>query len=95
MGLLPADADTRALISLALLVVGTVLAVVALRRRRWEVPAAAVATAGVVGWLFTASAYDGPSLAVVVDGRGISLGDLLSLPAFLLVLWLSYRGAKR
>jgi Na+-translocating ferredoxin:NAD+ oxidoreductase RnfD subunit len=95
VGLLPDGADTRAWISLALLVAGTVLAVLALRNRRYEVPATALATAGVVGWLLTADAYDGPVLAVVVDGNGIDLGDLLSLPAVLLVLWLSYRGWRR
>ena len=95
MSLLPEAADTRALISLLLLVVGTALALVALRNRRWEVPAAVVATAGVVGWVFTAGSYDGPVLAVVVEGNGIHLGDLLSVPALVLVLWLAYRGWRR
>ena len=95
MGLLPEAASTRALLSLVLLVVGTVLAVVALRNRRWEVPAAAVASAGLVGWTLTSSDYDGPVLFVVVEGNGVHLGDLLSLPALLLVLWLCWRGVRR
>jgi hypothetical protein len=67
----------------------------ALSNRRWEVPASVVATAGVVGWVFTAGAYDGPVLTVVVEGNGIHLGDLLSLPGGALVLWLGYRGWRR
>jgi hypothetical protein len=94
VGLLPEAASTRALLFLVLLVLGTVLAVLALRNRRWEVPGAALATAGVVGWTLTSSAYDGPVLFVVVGDNGLHLGDLLSLPATLLVLWLSYRGAR-
>lgn len=95
MDLLPDSASTRALVSLVLLVIGTVLAVIALRNRRWEVPAAATASAGLVGWTLTSSAYDGPVLFVVVGDNGVHLGDLLSLPALLLVAWLSWRGARR
>lgn len=95
MDLLPDSASTRALVSLVLLVIGTVLAIVALRNRRWEVPAAAIAAAGLVGWTLTSSAYDGPVLFVVVGDNGVHLGDLLSLPALLLVAWLSWRGARR
>lgn len=95
MDLLPDSASTRALVSLVLLVLGTVLAVVALRSRRWEVPAAAVASAGLVGWTLTSGSYDGPVLFVVVEGNGLHLGDLLSVPALLLVLWLSWRGVRR
>ena len=94
MGLLPEAASTRALLSLVLLVLGTALAVVALRNRRWEVPAAVLATAGVVGWSLTSQGYDGPVLFVVVEGNGFHLGDLLAAPAALLVLWLSWRGAR-
>jgi hypothetical protein len=93
--LLPDAASSRALLSLVLLVVGTAVAVVALRQRRWEVPAVALATAGVVGWSLTSSAYDGPVLFVVVEGNGVHLGDLLALPAALLVLFLCARGARR
>lgn len=97
MGLLPEAAETRALISLLLLVVGTVLAVMALRNRRWEVPAAVVATAGVVSWTFASDEYDydGPVVLVVVEGSGVHVGDLLSVPALVLVLWLIYRGWRR
>ena len=94
MGLLPEAASTRALLSLVLLVAGTVLAVAALRNPRWEVPAATVATAGVVGWTLTSSAYDGPVLFVVVGTVGLHAGDLLSVPAALLVLWLCWRGVR-
>ena len=71
------------------------LAVLALRNRRWDVPAAALAAAGALGWSFTRGSYDGPGLAVVVEGEALSLGDLLWLPAVLLTLWLSWRGARR
>jgi hypothetical protein len=95
VGLLPEAASSRALLSLVLLLLGTVLAVVALRNRRWEVPAAALAAAGALGWSFTRGAYDGPGLAVVIEGETLQLGDLLWLPAVLLALWLSWRGARR
>ncbi len=93
MDLLPQAASSRALLSLVLLVVGTALAVAALHNRRWEVPAAALATAGVVGWLLTGAA--GPVLLVVVQSRDVHLADVLCVPAALLVLWLAYRGARR
>jgi hypothetical protein len=95
VSLLPEAASSRALLSLVLLLLGTVLAVVALRNRRWEVPAAALAAAGALGWSFTRGAYDGPGLAVVIEGETLQLGDLLWLPAVLLALWLSWRGARR
>ena len=94
MDLLPDAASDRALLSLVLLVLGTALAVLALRERRWEVPAVALATAGVVGWLLTGASAS-PVLVVVVQGNGLHAGDLLSLPAGLLVLWLSLRAARR
>ena len=94
MGLLPEAASSRALLSLILLLAGTALCVVALRKRRWEVPAVALATAGVVGWSFSSNDYDGPVLFVVVEGNGFHVGDLLAVPAALLVLWLSWRGAR-
>jgi hypothetical protein len=93
--LLPDAASSRALLSLVLLVIGTALALLSLRDRRWDVSAAALATAGVVGWTLTSSAYAGPVLLVVLDGNGLHLGDLLSVPAALLVLWLCYRSARR
>lgn len=95
MGLLPEAAGTRALLSLVLLVIGTVLAVLALRNRRWDAPASALATAGVVGWVLTGESYDGPVLFVVIEGNGLHMGDLLAVPAFLLVVWLAWRGARR
>ncbi len=94
MGLLPDAAGEQALVSLGLLLLGTVLAVYALRERRWEVPAVAVATAGVVGWYIT-GANASAVLLVVVKGKGLHVGDLLVVPAAVLVLWLSLRGARR
>lgn len=94
MSLLPEAADDRALLSLLLLVAGTALAVVALRARRWEVLATALATAGVVGWYVT-GANATPVLVVVVKGNGLHVGDLLVVPAALLVAWLSLRAVRR
>jgi hypothetical protein len=93
--LLPDAASSRALLSLVLLVAGTALSLLALRDRRWDVAGATLATAGVVGWTLTSSSYDGPVLLVVLDGSGLHLADLLSVPAVLLVLWLCYRSARR
>jgi hypothetical protein len=95
VGLLPEADATRALLSLLLLLVGTALAAYALRHRRWEVLGAVLATAGVVGWSLLSNAYDGPVLAVVVQGNGFHAGDVLSVPAALLVAYLAYSGARR
>jgi hypothetical protein len=93
VGLLDQVRDADAVLSLVLLVVGTALCLRALGHRRWEVPGVALATAGVVGWVLTESV--GPVRLVVVRGTGIHVGDLLSVPAALLVVWLAYRGARR
>ena len=95
MTLLPEAESSRALLSLVLLVLGTALAVYALRHRRWNVAGAVLATTGVVGWTLTNSPYDGPVLLVVVGTNGVHLGDLLAVPAVLLVVWLSYRAMRR
>jgi len=94
VGLLPEEPSTRALLSLILLVLGTAACLYALRQGRAEVPAAATATAGVVGWLLTGTDAT-PRLLVLSQGNGIHAGDLLTVPAALLVLWLSYRGWRR
>ena len=91
IGGLPDDA-TRVLISLVLLLVGTASCLYVVRRRRAEVAAAGLATAGAIGWTLTGSAVDGPVLLVVAEGNGLHLGDLLALPAVLLVLFLALRG---
>ncbi len=93
MGLLDQVRGADAVLSLVLLAVGTAVCVRALRHRRWEVPGVALATAGVVGWVL--SERVGPVLIVVVRGTGLHVGDLLSVPAALLVLWLCWRGARR
>ena len=95
ISLLPQAASSRALLSLVLLVVGTAVAAFAVRSRRWDVVGAVLATAGVVGWTLTSEAYDGPVLFVVVEGNGLHLGDLLVVPAALLVLFLAVRSAWR
>ena len=82
-----------ALLSLVLLALGTALCLRALKHRRWELPGVVIATAGVVGWLVTERV--GPVLLIVFRGTGVHVGDLLSVPAGLLVLWLCYRGVRR
>ena len=95
MGLLADAHAPRALLSLLLLLVGTSLAAYAVRHRRWELLGAVLATAGVVGWSLMSNAYDGPMLALVVQGNGFDAGDVLSVPAALLVACLSDRAARR
>ena len=93
MELLDQVRGADAVLSLVLLAVGTVLCVRALKHRRLEVLGATDATAGVVGWVLAESV--GPVLLVVVRGTGIHVGDLLCVPAALLVLWLCVRGVRR
>ena len=94
MGLLPEEPSTRALLSLVLLVLGTALCLCALRYRRAAVAGAAVASAGVTGWLLTGTDAT-PRLLVLSEGNGVHAGDLLTVPAALLVLWLSVRPRRR
>lgn len=94
MGLLPEQPSTRALLSLVLLVLGTTACVFALRHRRAEVPASATATAGVVGWLLTGTDAT-PRLLGITRVNGVHAGDLLAVPAALLVLVLCVRGVRR
>ena len=93
MGLLDQVRGADAVLSLVLLALGTAMCLRALRHRRWEVAGVGLATAGVVGWVLAESV--GPVLLVVVRGTGFHVGDLLSLPAAVLVLWLSVRAARR
>ena len=94
MGLLPEEPSTRALLSLILLVVGTLACLYALRQRRVAVAAAAIASAGITGWLLTGTDAT-PRLLVLTEGNGVHAGDLLTVPAVLLVLWLSVRRRRR
>ena len=85
----------RPLIALLVLGVGTVLAYVGVRSRRWEVIGAMLAGAGVVAWLLTNDLYKGAVLLEVFDGHGLTVADLLVVPAVLLLAQLSWRSVRR
>ena len=85
----------RPLAALLLLGVGTVLAYVGISNRRWEVVGAALAAAGVMAWVLTNSPYEGALLFEVLDGNGLTVADLLVVPAVLLLAQLSWRSVRR
>ena len=93
MGLLDDVGSARGLFTLVLLLLGTALAAIAVRYRRIELPAAAVAAAGVSGWMLARSTT--PVLLAFTDSLGVHLGDLLCLPAVALVGYLSWRAVRR
>ena len=85
----------RPLAALLLLGVGTVLAYVGVSNRRWEVVGAALAGAGVVAWLLTNAPYEGAVLLEVNAWNGLTVADLLVVPAVLLLARLSWRSVRR
>lgn len=84
----------KALLSLLLLAAGTVAEIIAVRRPRWDVLAAALAGAGVAAWTLTNSPYEGPVLFAPLRGNGLTAADLLSVPAVLLGLVLGTRAVR-
>ena len=78
-------------LALALLVVGTALAALALRVAALDVLAVTVAAAGATAWLLSSGPAEGPTLIVVLPGNGLTLADLAALPALALVVLLSWR----
>jgi len=84
----------RPLTSLILLAMGTILAYVGIGNRRWEVVGAALAGAGVAAWLLTNAPYEGAVLFDVLDGNGLTVADLLVIPAVLLLAQLSWRSVR-
>ena len=85
----------RSLAGLLILGVGTFLAYAGLGNRRWEVPGAALAGAGVVAWLLTNGPFEGAVLLTVFDGNGLTVADLLVVPALVLLAQLSWRSVRR
>ncbi len=85
----------RPLTALLVLGLGTVLAYAGVSNRRWEVPGAALAGAGVVAWLLSNGTYEGAVLLDVFDGNGLTVADLLAIPAVLLLAQLSWRSVRR
>ena len=73
-------------LTLGVLALGTLLCALALRFRRLDVPAEAVAAAGAAGWLLSNRPAEGTTLVVVRPGNGLTSADLAILPAALLVL---------
>ena len=78
-------------LALALLGVGTLLCLAALRIAVLDVLAVAVASAGAVAWLLSNTPGEGGTLVVVQPGNGLTLADLAALPAGVLVGYLAVR----
>lgn len=91
-GLLAGDrAEVLYALSFLLLGAGTALAVAALRRRSLDVLAVALAAAGATGWLLSNGVGEGAVLFEVLQGNGLTVADLLAVPALVLVVVLSWR----
>jgi hypothetical protein len=89
------DRDQKLYVAtLALLTVGSLLALVAVRLARLEVVAAAVAGGAVAAWLLSNGPGEGGTLLIVFPGNGLTLADLAAVPAAALVLVLSVRRAR-
>ncbi len=74
------------LVALALLALGTLLGLAALRLRRLDVLAAAVSGAGALAWLLLNRPGEIRLLLEVRPGNGLTVADLFVVPAALLVL---------
>lgn len=74
-----------AVATLLVLAAGTGLSALALRRPRLDLAATAVASAGAAGWLLSNGPLEGPTLVMVLPGNGITTGDLLAVPAVVLI----------
>lgn len=95
MGVITSNADPRTLLSLVLLVVGTLLSMHALTSRRWEVLGAALVAAGIAGWTLTNTPYEGAVLFIPFDGNGVTAADLLCLPGLAALAALCWRSVRR
>jgi hypothetical protein len=82
-------------VTLGLLVLGSLLALLALRVERLDVLAVAVAGGGAVGWLLSSAPAEGATLIVVQPGNGLTAADLAAAPAVLLVAVLAGRRLRR
>ena len=82
-------------LTLGVLAVGTLLCLVALRFRRLDVPAVAVAAAGAAGWLLSNAPAEGTTIVEVQPGNGLTSADLVVLPASVLVLLLCVQRLRR
>lgn len=82
-------------VTLGLLVLGSVLALLALWVERLDVLAVAVAGGGAVGWLLSSAPAEGGTLLVVLPGNGLTLADVAAAPAVLLVVFHAVRRMRR
>ena len=89
---LPGDrAEALYALSFLLLGAGTALAAGALRVRRLDVLGAALGAAGATSWMLSNGEGEGAVLLEVLDGNGLTVADLLALPAVVLVVVLCWR----
>ena len=100
LGMAPSMAGDRReqvlyLLTLGLLVFGTVLCLVALRVAVFDVLAVAIACVGMSAWLLSNSPGEGGTLWEVFHGNGVTLADLAAVPAGGLVAVLCWRRATR
>ena len=78
-------------LSLSALLLGTALCLVALRVPRCDAVAVGTAGGGVASWLLSSGPAEGRTLLEVLPGNGLTVSDLLVLPAVALVLALCWR----
>jgi hypothetical protein len=78
-------------LTLALLLAGTVLALGAVAVPRLEGFAVALASGGAAAWLLSNAPGEGASLVEVFHGNGVTVADLAAVPAGALVLLLCAR----
>ena len=78
-------------LAFALLGLGTVLCLLAVRVPVLDVTAVAVACAGAVAWLLSNTPGEGRTLFEVQPGNGLTQADIAALPAGLLVGYLAVR----
>jgi len=91
----PVRAQRVYVVTLAVLLAGTALAVVAERFERLDVLASLVAGAGAAGWLLSNAPAEGRTLLVLLPGNGLTTADLLAAPALALVGVLVGRRLRR
>ena len=81
-------------LSLGVLLVGTLLALLAVRVERLDVLAVAVAGGGTAAWLLSSAPGEGVTLLEVLPGNGLTVADLAAGPALGLVALLAARRAR-
>ena len=79
------------LLSLSSLLVGTALCVAALRHAVLDVVAVAVACGGAAAWLLSNGPGEGRTVVEVLPDNGLTVADLVALPAAALVVLLCWR----